>query len=335
VWQSNSISGKECERRCWESGQTRTAVVRPVHVDLCSHGFPSYVLGLCTQSCVCMSWCERCMSLPLATAARWLCPVPLTLGKCVAFGLLQRRTAVLGSLRYVYEGFDVLPHHTWLSLPPVASLNCLSIVPFIFHRTCGACCLQEDQTAADLALSRAQLFPLKKENARLQRDNNLLHLKVSLTFQLGMFFPCACTPRTFVTTARCPIRNGGLSAAAVEVGSATCRWKYCTFLYQREGERVQQPRNNRFRHISSCSAHAVEGSVRYATLHRRSSSLPRHPASTCEEATKNSSAPGRTQPSPLPSKPAFPSCVRCSFEPHSYPPGPRRSCPNLGATLMG
>lgn len=39
--------------------------------------------------------------------------------------------------------------------------------------------LQEDQTAAELALSRAQLFPLKKENARLLRDNNLLHLKVS------------------------------------------------------------------------------------------------------------------------------------------------------------
>eukprot|EP00904_Undaria_pinnatifida_P002863 jgi/Undpi1/12578/HiC_scaffold_6.g02247.m1 len=37
---------------------------------------------------------------------------------------------------------------------------------------------REDQTAADLALSRAQLFPLKKENARLLRDNNLLHLKV-------------------------------------------------------------------------------------------------------------------------------------------------------------
>ncbi|CAN0262322.1 unnamed protein product [Ectocarpus sp. 8 AP-2014] len=33
---------------------------------------------------------------------------------------------------------------------------------------------REDQTAADLALSRAQLFPLKKENARLLRDNNLL-----------------------------------------------------------------------------------------------------------------------------------------------------------------
>lgn len=41
--------------------------------------------------------------------------------------------------------------------------------------------LQEDQTAAELALSRAQLFPLKKENARLLRDNNLLHLKVSCT----------------------------------------------------------------------------------------------------------------------------------------------------------
>ncbi|CAM9543030.1 unnamed protein product, partial [Ectocarpus sp. 13 AM-2016] len=37
---------------------------------------------------------------------------------------------------------------------------------------------REDQTAADLALSRAQLFPLKKENARLLRDNNLLHVKV-------------------------------------------------------------------------------------------------------------------------------------------------------------
>ncbi|CAM9820677.1 unnamed protein product, partial [Sphacelaria rigidula] len=38
---------------------------------------------------------------------------------------------------------------------------------------------REEQTAGELALSRAQLFPLKKENARLVRDNNLLHLKVS------------------------------------------------------------------------------------------------------------------------------------------------------------
>lgn len=44
---------------------------------------------------------------------------------------------------------------------------------------------QEDQTAADLALSRAQLFPLKKENARLLRDNNLLHLKVQCRSRRG------------------------------------------------------------------------------------------------------------------------------------------------------
>lgn len=42
-------------------------------------------------------------------------------------------------------------------------------------------CSQEEQAAAELALSRAQLFPLKKENARLLKDNNLLHLKASRT----------------------------------------------------------------------------------------------------------------------------------------------------------
>ncbi|CAM9226951.1 unnamed protein product, partial [Choristocarpus tenellus] len=37
---------------------------------------------------------------------------------------------------------------------------------------------REEQTAADLALSQAQLFPLKKENSRLLKENNALHLKV-------------------------------------------------------------------------------------------------------------------------------------------------------------
>jgi len=34
---------------------------------------------------------------------------------------------------------------------------------------------KESRLAADLALAQAQLFPLRKENARLARDNHSLH----------------------------------------------------------------------------------------------------------------------------------------------------------------